>query len=232
MRIEPELSSVSIVLVGSFNPSIFQPFWLQKHGLLSEQAAESANISVLHQEISNFSIDSEFIFTVQRDRFVVVRSVAPFVTASDVCSRIFGDLLPHTPIQQLGINRTVHFSVGSWQERNRIGDLLAPKEPWGSWAKGFHSKERSKRGGLQSMIMINKQAPDREAGHVMARIEPSNAIGKGEVGIFMEVNDHYEFDDPMKTTDALPIISILQRRFDVSIALSESIIDQIMSLKK
>ena len=82
------------------------------------------------------------------------------------------------------------------------------------------------------MTMINKQAPDREAGHVMARIEPSSAIGKGETGIFMEVNDHYQFVDPTKTTDAMPIISILQRRFDESIAFSESIIDQIMSLKK
>ena len=231
MRIEPELSSVSIVMLGNFNPSIFQPFWLQKHGLISEQAAQSAKVAVIHPEISSFSIDTEFIFTMQRDRFLAVRSVAPFVTAADMCSRIFGDLLPHTPIHQLGINRAVHFSVGSWQERNRIGDILVPKEPWGIWGEGFKSTDKSKLGGLQSMTMVNKQAPDREAGYVMAKIEPSKAIGNGETGIFMEVNDHYQFADPSKVTDPMPIVSILQTRFDASIALSESVIDQIMSLK-
>jgi hypothetical protein len=228
LRIEPEISGVAIVLRGNFNPSIFQPFWMAKQGLISEDAAESAKVAVIHQEISQFAVDSEFILNVQSDRFQISRATAPLITVSDLCSRIFGDILPHTPISQLGINRSVHFSVGSLQERDRIGKLIAPQDPWGDFSSNFNSDDPLKLGGLQTMTMISKQVPDREAGWIQARIEPSQAIGKGGSGIFMEINDHYEIKD---TTDAVVVMRILQERFDTSIENSDKIIDQIMSLK-
>ena len=54
MRIEPEISAASIVMVGYFNPQIFQPFWLAMHGVISEEEAESANIGFVHPEITRF----------------------------------------------------------------------------------------------------------------------------------------------------------------------------------
>jgi hypothetical protein len=228
LRIEPEISGVAIVLRGNFNPSIFQPFWMAQQGLITDEAAAAATVSVIHPEISQFSIESDFILNVQSDRFQLSRATAPLVTVSDLCSRIFGDILPHTPINQLGINRSVHFSVGSTQERDRIGKLIAPPDPWGEWGAGFSSDDPVKLGGLQTMTMINKKVSDRDAGWVQARIEPSQAIGKGETGIFMEINDHYQIKD---TTDAVVVMGILQDRFDTSIANADKIIDQIMSLK-
>jgi hypothetical protein len=228
LRIEPEIGGVSIVLRGSFNPSIFQPFWMARQGLITDQAAAAATVSVIHPEISHFAIEPDFILSVQTDRFLISRATAPLVTAADLCSRIFGDILPHTPISQLGINRSVHFSVGSPHERDRIGMVIAPRAPWGDWGAGFESDDPYKRGGLQTMTMINKKMGDRESGWVQAKIEPSQAIGKGETGIFMEINDHYQFKD---STDAIAMMSILQSRFDTSIANSDKIIDQIMSLK-
>jgi hypothetical protein len=136
LRIEPEISGVSIVLRGNFNPSIFQPFWMARQGLITDDAAEDARISVIHPEISNFAIEPEFVLHVQADRFSLSRATAPLVMVADLCSRIFGDILPHTPISQLGINRSVHFSVGSAAERNRIGMMIAPREPWGVWGPG------------------------------------------------------------------------------------------------
>ncbi|MGB8605246.1 hypothetical protein [Bradyrhizobium sp.] len=133
LRIEPEISGVAIVLLGNFNPSIFQPFWMARQGLITDEAAAAATVSVIHPEISQFAIESEFILNVQSNRFQLSRATAPLVTVSDLCSRIFGEILPHTPINQLGINRSVHFSVGSSQERDRIGKLIAPQGPWGEW---------------------------------------------------------------------------------------------------
>ena len=115
MRIEPEISGVAIVLRGSFNPSIFQPLWFARHELITDDAAASANIHVVHPEVTSFEIDPEFTFNVDRDRLVVSRAIAPLVTASDLLCRIFGDLLPHTPISSIGINRQVHFNVGSFE---------------------------------------------------------------------------------------------------------------------
>lgn len=228
LRIEPEISGVAIVLRGSFNPSIFQPFWMARQGLITDEAAASATVGVIHQEISQFAVESEFILNVQSDRFQISRATAPLIPVSDLCSRIFGDILPHTPISQLGINRSVHFSVGSVRERDRIGKLIAPQDPWGEFGSGFNSDDPLKLGGLQTMTMINKKVSDREAGWIQARIEPSQSIGKGETGIFIEINDHYQIKD---TTDAVVAMRILQERFDASIANSDKIIDQIMSLK-
>jgi hypothetical protein len=228
LRIEPEISGVTIVLRGFFNPSIFQPFWMVRQGLISEEAAESAKVSVIHPEISNFAIEPDFILNVQTDRFQISTATAPLVRVSDLCTRIFGEILSHTPISQLGINRSVHFSVGTADERDRIGRLIAPREPWGEWGSQLDSDDAAKRGGLQTMAMINKKVADRELGWVQARIEPSQAIGKGETGIFVEINDHYEYKD---TTDAIALMKILQERFDASLANADKIIDQIMSLK-
>jgi hypothetical protein len=228
LRIEPEISGVAIVLRGNFNPSIFQPFWMARQGLISDEDAQAATISVIHPEISSFAVEPEFILNVQTDRFQISTATAPLIRVADLCGRIFGDILPHTPINQLGINRTVHFSVGSADERDRIGELIAPKAPWGEWGEGFSSKENATRGGLQSMTMINKKTSDREAGWIQARIEPSQSIGKGESGIFVEINDHYQIKE---TADALILMRILQDRFDASIGTADEIIDQIMSLK-
>jgi hypothetical protein len=165
---------------------------------------------------------------VQTDRFQISTATAPLIVISDLCARIFGDILPHTPINQLGINRSLHFSVGSSAERDRIGELLAPKAPWGEWGRSLASDQMATHGGLQSMTMIRRKVDDRESGWVQARIEPSQAIGKGETGIFMEINDHYQ---QKESTDALAMMKILQDRFDASIAAADSIVDQIMSLK-
>jgi hypothetical protein len=118
--------------------------------------------------------------------------------------------------------------VGSVLERDRIGKLIAPQAPWGEWGTDFSSDDVTQLGGLQTMTMINKKASDRESGWIQARIEPSQAIAKGESGIFMEINDHYQFKD---TTDARVMMGLLQERFESSIAKSDNIIDQIMSLK-
>ena len=227
LLIEPEVSGTTIVLRGNFNPSIFQPFWMAKQGLISDEAAAAADVSVIHPEISRFSIQPEFILDVQTERFAISRATAPLVVVADLCARIFGDVLPHTPISQMGINRSVHFSVGSGNERNRIGRLLAPTAPWGAWGKDLESDDPMKNGGLQSLAKINKKVGDRESGWVRVKLGPSESI-KGNSGIVMEINDHYQFKD---TTDALVMMGILQKRFDASMAEAENLINQIMSLK-
>lgn len=229
MRIEPEISAASIVMVGFFNPQIFQPFWLAKHGIISEEEAEVANLALIHPEITRFTLEGEFSLQVERERFLIDRAVAPLIRIADVTCKIFGELLPHTPIRQIGINRMIHFDVGSQSARDQIGLKLAPREPWGEWGRLVSSGKDEKHGGLQSLTLIQKDVSDRPSGWIMAKIEPSNLIARGRTGIYMEINDHF---DIAKTPDgADEIVEILRSRFDSSLANSDSIIDQIMSLK-
>ena len=45
MRIEPEISGVSVVLLGDFNPAIFTPAWFALHGLLPEECRRQRGIT-------------------------------------------------------------------------------------------------------------------------------------------------------------------------------------------
>jgi hypothetical protein len=182
LRIEPEISGASIVLRGNFNPTIFQPAWFAKHDLITEEAASGAKIDVIHPEVTMFAVEPDFIFGCERDRLAVTRGNAPLILISDLLSRIFGDLLPHTPVGQLGINRYVHFSVGSFEERDRIARMLAPREPWGTWGQELQSEDQTRAGGLLSMTMIQQNVRDREAGRVQVKVEPSSIIGQGRTG--------------------------------------------------
>jgi len=229
MRIEPEISGVAIVMIGHFNPQIFQPFWLAHHDVISEESAESANVGFVHPEITSFKLDGDFTVQVQRERFSIDRAVAPLIRIADVASRIFGDLLPHTPISQVGINRLLHFDVGSESTRDQIGFKLAPQEPWGEWGKLLSHGEGLKHGGMSSLTMIQRDVPGRAAGWIQTKVEPSNVLNRGRTGIYVEINDHYDLG---KTPDgADEIVEIIRTKFDDSIANSDAIIDQIMSLK-
>jgi hypothetical protein len=230
MRIAPELAGANIVLIGSFNPVIFQPEWMARHGLISEKSAEIAEVSVIHPEIAAFSIEDLFTLQVHTTRFSVERSVAPLIVISDLVVRLFTDLLPHVPIQKMGINRSVHFAVPP-EERERIGLLLAPREPWGAWGREVTAGEGAKHGGLQSMTLIQRNVTDRPGGWIQAKIEPSLRLGQ-DTGIYMEVNDHYELTDREEVKSPRTMMDLLASGFDASIRRSEGIIDQIVSLKR
>jgi hypothetical protein len=229
MHIEPELSELLIVLVGNFNPTIFQPSWFARHGLITDGAAQSAEISVIHPDITAFSIESLFTLQVERERLTIGRTAIPWVYGSDLIAKIFRDLLPHTPVSKLGINVLVHFDAGSQAKRDEIGEMLAPRGPWGEFGALVSSGEGAKHGGLQSLTLIQKNVSDRPGGWVQAKIEPSLRIRAGQSGIFMEVNDHYEVYGA-DGQDAQAIVAILQDKYDSSVKNSEKIIDQIMTL--
>jgi hypothetical protein len=230
LLVDPELNGVNIALVGRFNPSIFQPYWFCAHDLISEEAAKSADISVIHPDITAFAIETQFGLQVTSDRFSIDRAVAPWILICDLVVRIFSVLLPHTPIGRMGINRVLHFRVKDAATREKIGLLLAPREPWGEFGKKVSGGEGMKHGGLQSLTLIQRDVEGRPHGWIQAKVEPSAKVGLAQTGIYMEVNDHYEIENWNAPKDALDIIRILERNFDTSIATSESIINQIMSL--
>ena len=53
----PEISGGSIVLLGSFNPKIFQPEWFFRQELLSEDEVKDADIKVIAPQISHFETE-------------------------------------------------------------------------------------------------------------------------------------------------------------------------------
>jgi len=231
MRIQPENSSVGIVLVGSMNAAIFHPAWFVVNNLLSKSDLDSADVELVHRDLAAFKVGDWLSVRVEPIRFIADSSEPPFVRLSDLVVKTFGEVLTHTPITQMGINRRVHFSVGDEATRNRIGQMLAPQEVWGEWGRSLAEMKNEKHGGMISLTMAQENLDDREAGRIRAKVEPSTLI-KDNSGIFVEVNDHYEVSDKKSSDGAARLTGLLGRQFDDSIKRSEWIIDQIMALKE
>lgn len=229
MRIEPAISGVEVVLVGDFNPSIFTPAWFAMHSLLPQAAADTAELEIAHRQATVFSTEWLNI-QVTTDRFTAATRQAPHVRVRDLVVRVFREHLHHTPLKAMGINRDVHFQVGSLAERDRIGRALAPTEPWGRWRQELELG--GEHGGMTSLTMSQLRPADRPpGGAVNVKVEPSHRVGDERTGVYVGVNDHYAVADAVSGGSA-PLMEFLNDRFDASIRRSDDIIDHIMSLAR
>lgn len=227
MRTPPEISGVSVVLVGNFNPAIFTPAWFAQHELLPQEVAENAELQIAHPEVTEFSTEWLRLQTTT-DRFSASTLRVPYVRVRDLVLRVFNEHLYHTPIRALGINRDVHFEVASPDARDRIGRLLAPVEPWEPLRDKLELDNET--GGMLSLTMSQSHPEDRPTGgKVDITVEPSNRIAGGRSGIYVRVNDHFEIDGNASDNRS-QLMEFLDKRFDCSIKFSEDIVDHIMSL--
>ena len=225
MRIEPEISGVGVVVLGNFNPAIFTPAWFALHGLLPKSVADNADMKVAHPQIAAFDADWLHL-QVTVERFSADTPQAPHVRVRDLVVRVFRERLAHTPLTAFGINRHVHFQVRSRAERDRIGRMLAPAAPWGSCGKALGLD--GEYGGMTSLTMSQTRPDGRPAGdRINITVEPS--VRFPELGVYVNVNDHYTVDSAATGT-AERLMASLEDRFDASLKRDEQVIDHVMSL--
>jgi hypothetical protein len=173
-----EISGSSVVLVGSFNPAIFHPEWFARNGLLPQGEVDSAELQVIHPQLSQFETE-RFAFQITSDRFTGITK--PNTIADPLKDLILGTfyILEHTPIQAMGLNRILHFAMGSVEAWHRLGDKLAPKEPWQEILEG--------RPGMRNLdILTSNESP--KGSSLLVRIQPSLLI---QPGVYFEINAHY-----------------------------------------
>lgn len=227
MRIEPEISGVNVVLLGSFNPTIFTPAWFALNELLPQHVVDCAKTDVVHPEVTEFSIDWLKLH-IRKNLFLADTSREPYVRMRDLVFSVFNEFLPHTPISALGINRQVHFRVANQATRDRIGRKLVPVEPWGKCGDELEISNES--GGMKSVTMAQGRPRGRPVGgEVNVTVEPSNRINNGQFGIFVRVNDHFVLGED-DYEGRIKLLGFLADHFESSIKRSDEIIDHIMSL--
>ena len=227
MRITPEIDGVSIAVLGNFNPAIFTPAWFALHGLLPESAATGAQLTVAHEQVTEFNADW-LRLNVTIDRFLAETTQAPHIRIYDLVVRVFKEHLHHTPLKAFGINRNIHFQVARMDARDRLGRILAPVEPWGDW--GGELGLDGEHGGMTSLTMSQVDPKGRPSGgQINVQVEPSKRIGGGRTGVYVQVNDHYALADT-DSDSATISMELLEINFEASISRSEAIIDHIMSL--
>src|ERR1700735_4210479 len=120
-----------ITLIGSFNPAIFQPRWLGSLNLIRPEEAEKAQIATIQAEIADFKTDWFHLQVLQKR--LVLQSLDPthLEPLRDLAVGIF-TILPHTPVEILGMARIFHYKMPSPEAWHNVGNQLAPKDPWNS----------------------------------------------------------------------------------------------------
>lgn len=215
---QPEIQKSSIVLLGSFNPQIFQPAWFAAEGLIQGKESKEAKIEIIHNEFVIFSLDW-LRLTVTRDRFALETLQEPYYEVMrDLALGTF-DILKHTPVSKLGINLSMHFKMNTYDEWHQFGHQLAPKKKW---------NQVLKKPGLYSLTIEGSVNRDNLKGFIRVKVEPSRPIVPG---VFIDINDHYEVNDDNSAKASEAIMNILQNSWDRSIKRSKEIIYTLMEKK-
>lgn len=210
----PEVSGSSIVLVGSFNPKIFQPEWFARQGLLPQSQVDNAEIKLIAPQICNFETE-QIALQVTADRFIAFSK--PSANAAPLRDFVQGTffILEHTPVSAMGLNRHMHFALGSEETWHRLGDRLAPKEGW---------KEALKEGRPGMLSLSIQTLRDGLGGtRYTIKVEPSTQV---KFGVYFETNAHYE---PKEPEPLKPLMRILGEHWEESHAYASTVVDDILS---
>jgi hypothetical protein len=234
----PEISSdvCQIVVIGNFNPAIFSSGWLLANALISEEESEDARPQAIVPQLSIFEVAWLRCEVTTERLLVATGEPGQYERLRDIAAGIL-DVLKHTPIQSLGINRTFHVRMPSRKSWHRIGDLFAPKEVWG----------RSLILPGMRDVTVTSVRPDLYSGELNVTLQPSATV---KWGFFLAINDHYnlklvesqptsrnEFEDessieerkaPEPSAEAIPMaLEILSNRWAESNERAEALVQMI-----
>lgn len=199
-----EIRGMSIVLVGDFNPAIFQPAWFGAQGLIRPTEANRADVEIVHSEVTKFKLEW-CVLQVTRDRFIVETSQdAFFETSRDLVLATF-ELLGHTPVRAMGINTQVHYRMSSTDKWRKLSRALASEVKW----QGLLEQAQ-----LENVTMQGAR-PDHRHGYVQVQVQPSRRV---TCGVFVNINDHYVTTEPQlaATTGTRLAMEILRQHWQAS----------------
>ena len=235
--IVPELviNTATVVVRGSFDVKPLAPQNLADQGLIDSDQLSDAT--------QRFNTDDISIFETKRIKFLGNRELLQF-TAQEADEfeplRDFASgalrILDSPQIGVLGINRDVHFAVGSAAKWHAVGDTLVPKaicENLLNYPGTTSLTIQGMRSGIYS-------------GFSQITIQPSNFVPQG---VFVSHNDHYTLEieearlasrdqfaaslrqQAKVTSDKLPLaIRILNEEWEASMARAQAVIEQVAKL--
>jgi hypothetical protein len=201
------------VLLGSFNPKIFQPDWFARQDLLPHAETDEADVKIIAPQICHFETE-RFTVQVTQQRFLVLSK--PNTNPAPLRDIVQGTfyILEHTPVDAMGLNQHMHFAMKSEEDWHQIGDRLAPKDGWREVLEG--------RPGLLSLtVQTQREKPTGTLFNV--KVEPSTQI---KFGVYFESNEHYPASEPERLKG---LMEILAGRWEESQIYASKIVDHILT---
>lgn len=177
-EILPDHEAAVAVVIGSFNPMIFQPAWLAAQGLVSREEAESVTQGLVHPSLTAFVVGSLQVEVTPERLDVRTADVSSYVVLRDFVAGAL-NILEHTPVASFGINRLLHLRVASEEEWHNIGHALAPKTPW----EGLVDDPGMKR------VTIRGRRPGVSGATLHVGVEPSTVV---HPGVYFDFNEHHQ----------------------------------------
>lgn len=104
------------------------------------------------------------------------------------------DLLPHTPVDGIGINADAHYRLESEEEWHAVGDLFAPKDFWQPLFSGDewrHREGSEMTVGLRT-LRVEAWRPNRKD---YVRLEVAPSIRTIPYGVYVGINAHFQLTD-------------------------------------
>jgi hypothetical protein len=197
----PTVEGATIVLIGNFNPPIFQPGWFAVKKLLPDAEVETATNVVVTSEVGQFSADWLTVQVIPQRFQAATSDPSKFAPLLDLVLGTF-TILEHTPFRIAGLNHHAHYVMPSPEKWHELGDLLAPKPCWSPLFNG--------RVGMRSLTVEGRRA-DCEAKFVRVTVAPSSDVPDG---VYFAVNEHYEVEAGPDATKTLT--SVIRRNWEPS----------------
>ena len=173
-----ETQSLSIVFLGDFNPLIVTPFWLAMKGLIREEEAINANVTVIHHDLVRYNLDWIDI-VINRKRCEFRTSKSPYFEAvRDLASSVFL-ILRETPINSIGINHIFELKLPDEKTVYNFGAQLANLDIW---------KDDLNNPRIMNLEIIENNRTDGYDGHYRVRVSPTGT--EIPYGVVVNINDH------------------------------------------
>ena len=207
-----ERKQYSIVLVGDFNPLMYQPEWFGRNDVISMEEVEYARNqsnavpTIVTPQLTLFRT-SQLSVKVEMTRFQVVAEKEPMIIVKDFFRKTFEKLGALT-VRAYGYNYSAHYRFGSEAEIHCFADKLTPKKYWGSLL-GDDVAGDNRKGGLSSLEMF--QPKESNVGQVSVLLQRSVRVNPG---IFLTCNDHVNIKDSDSSADT--VMEMIETTFDPS----------------
>ena len=224
-----ESRSWSIVMLGSFNPVIFQPAWLAAQGLVSREQADASSEVLVHEQVTSFQI-GDFELKCEHGRFQIQTSNTPQIALLDFCTKLFGEVLPHTKIESFGINTHLEVLAENIVERTAIGRKLAPTDAWGRFGKEIEALSDDEPGGMSFLAMRKPIITDGWHGYVEARLAPTVGASK-KTGIAATINAHHVLNDYADGEGADRAARLLNDQYEHCLREADSYLSEVLEVR-
>lgn len=210
----------SVVLVGSFNPSIFHPEWfINKNLVESWEYSDDEKIACLN-DLAQIEFPGDKRIEVYLNKFTSrSTSASEFLALKDLVVNTF-TILAETPIVQMGMNYTCVIKIKDKETWTKFGRELAPSNHWKDAANYLKDKKDEDLGIWE--LTMHLPRPDDLPGYIHPNLK---VISSKNFSLSFSINNHIDINRDQDQCMA----TLLEKNWSTSLEMANELISNIMN---